>query len=466
MLLSHCLPNRLACRYSALWSLCAICGFALAPILLERPAHADQTAGKDKPKEDDYYQLYRELADTIDQVERNYVKPISRRELMEAAINGVLSKLDQHSNYIAPTDLDRFKTSVENQFGGIGIQVSQDKGQLKVIAPVVGSPAYRAGVLAGDRIVEIEGQKTDGMEIDEAVRRMKGPEGSTVALTVVHAIGNKRETLKIQREVVHLETVMSDLRNDDDSWNFLLDAEQGIGYIRVTGFGRETADELEKALKQLKAAKFRGLVLDLRFNPGGLLTSAVEVSDLFLSKGRIVSTEGRNSPAKSWDAREPGTYEGFPLVVLVNRYSASASEIVSACLQDHGRAVVMGERTWGKGSVQNVIELEGGRSALKLTTAGYVRPSGKKIDRLEGDKETDEWGVSPNEGYQMKLSEADMFNLIMSRRARDIAAIHGKPTTEPGDKLADEQKPEKIIASDKQLAKAVEYLTSKLSKGE
>ena len=173
-------------------------------------------------------------------------------------------------------------------------------------------------------------------------------------------------------------------------------------------------------MKQLQAEKLRGLILDLRFNPGGLLTAAVDTSDLFISEGRIVSTEGRNSPARVWDAHKEGTFEGFPMVVLVNRFSASASEIVAACLQDHKRAVIVGERTWGKGSVQNLIELEDGRSALKLTTASYRRPSGKNIHRFPDAKESDEWGVTPDAGYKIELGDSEMLALIQARRQRDI----------------------------------------------
>ena len=177
---------------------------------------------------------------------------------------------------------------------------------------------------------------------------------------------------------------------------------------------------------ELKNQDIKGLVLDLRFNPGGLLTSAIEVSDLFISEGRIVSTEGRNSEARVWDAHAPGTFDGFPMAVLVNRYSASASEIVAACLQDHQRAIVIGERTWGKGSVQNVIEMEGGKSALKLTTAGYKRPNGKNIHRFPDASEKDEWGVAPNDGFDDKLSNGEMRTLIAVRHDRDI--VHAKRT--------------------------------------
>jgi carboxyl-terminal processing protease len=332
----------------------------------------------------------------------------------------VLNKLDPYSNYISPEDIGRFKSSVENQFGGIGIQIGMENGLLKVISPLIGTPAYRAGLESGDIILEIEGKPTDGIQIDEAVKRLKGEAGTKVTLTVRHLGAAAKDTLTITRELVHVETVLSDRRKADDSWDFMLDHDKHIGYIRISAFSRDTAQDLKKALVELQKDGLKGLILDLRFNPGGLLTSAIEVSDLFVAKGRIVSTKGRNTAERVWDAEKDGTFEDFKMVVLVNHYSASASEIVSACLQDNGRAVVMGERTWGKGSVQNVIELEGGKSALKLTTASYHRPNGKNIHRFPDAKDEDEWGVMPNDGYEVKLNGFQTGRLIDYRRQRDI----------------------------------------------
>lgn len=384
-----------------------------------------------KPTEDDY-ELYQIFADTLDQVERNYVKDVSRRELMEAAIQGVLNKLDPYSNYINQDEIGRFKTTVESQFGGIGIQIGIEEGQLKIISPLVGTPAYRAGLEAGDAILEINGRSTEGIQIDQAVKQLKGEAGSTVTLTVQHASSFKKETVTITRELVHVETVMGDHRNKDDVWDFMLDHDKHIGYIRISAFSRDTAADLKKALDSLKGQGLKGLIVDLRFNPGGLLTSAIEVSDLFLSKGRIVSTKGRNTPERTWEAVEEGTFDGFPMAVLVNHYSASASEILSASLQDHKRAVVIGERTWGKGSVQNVIELEGGKSALKLTTASYFRPSGKNIHRFPDSKDSDEWGVMPDAGFELALNVRQTEQLIRNRRERDIlVAKHGKSSETP-----------------------------------
>lgn len=393
--------------------------------------HAAQSDEAPLPADDEYYELFRVLADTLDQVERNYVKEIDRRRLMEAAIRGILQELDPYSNYISPEEMQEFKTSVEQQFGGIGIQVIMEGGQLKVLSPLVGTPAYRAGIQAGDWIVAIEGRSTAGISLDEAVRQLKGEAGTSVTITIARPATNYKETITLQREIIRIETVLGDRRKDDDRWDFMYDPQRRIGYVRITTFSRETPQELKRALEELKAQGVRGLVLDLRFNPGGLLASAIEVADLFIAQGTIVSTAGRASPERSWEAVAEGTYDGFPMAVLVNRYSASASEIVAACLQDHKRAVIVGERTWGKGSVQNVVELGGGRSALKLTTAGYKRPNGHNIHREEGAGEDQEWGVMPDAGYEVRFSDDETRAFLRYRRQRDLLLVnhYRKPGT-------------------------------------
>lgn len=369
-------------------------------------------------------ELLKIFVDSLDQIERNYVKPIDRRELMEAAINGMLEKLDPYSSYIAPDHVERFRTAVESQFGGIGIQVNMEQGVLKIVTPLVGTPAYRAGLMAGDTILEIEGKPVAGIHLDEAVRRMKGPVGTKVTVTVQHAGKADKQTVTLTREIIHVETVLGDRRTKDDQWDFMYDRPKRIGYIRITSFGRDTVRDLRRALDQLQKEKVRGLVLDLRFNPGGLLTSAIETCDLFIDKGRIVSTKGRNVKERTWEAKAEGTYGGFPMAILVNHYSASASEIVSACLQDHARAIVVGERSWGKGSVQNVIDLEDGKSVLKLTTASYWRPNGKNIHRFPDAKEEDDWGVRPDKSYEVALTPDEVREMVEQRRERDIVQPH------------------------------------------
>ena len=427
------------------------------------------------------YELFKAFAETLDQVERSYVKPISRRELMEAAIRGMLDKLDPYSTYIGPQDITQFNTAVESQFGGIGIQIDAlPNGRIMVVSPIVGSPAYLAGIQAGDLVIEVDGAPTEGAPIDESIRRMKGEPGTSVKVAVLRPKSGERIELTLERQIVRLDTVLGDRRDDSDRWDFMLDDSKKIGYVRITGFSRETAGDVERALEQLADRGVKGLVLDLRFNPGGLLTSAVDVSDLFLAEGRIVSTAGRNSPEKKWDAKKPGTFEGFPMAVLVNRFSASASEIVSACLQDHSRAVVIGERTWGKGSVQNVIPLEGGKSALKITVAGYLRPNGHNIHREPEAKETDEWGVKPDPGFEVQLDDREMGELVRVRRQRDILQINhyqakkqeaadgakDAPPVTPEENKADAaaEKPPELLPIDRQMQKAIEYLDEQIAK--
>ena len=407
-------------------------------------------------KDEEYLQLFRLLADTFDQVDRNYVKEVDRRRLMEGAIRGMLSELDPYSGYVSPRQLQSFKTGVENEFGGVGVQVSVEKGRLVVIGPLVGSPAYRAGLMAGDFILEIDGKTTDGITLDEAVRRLQGKVGEPVTMKLKHRHASAPESLTLQRELIRLETVLGDVRQASDEWQWMVDEERRLGYVRVTAFGRHTADELRTVLEQLTTRQMRGLILDLRFNPGGLLSAAIEVSDLFLASGRIVSTEGRNTKPKVWEAHQPGTFEGFPMVVLVNHYSASASEIVAACLQDHGRALIVGERTWGKGSVQNVMELEDGASMLKLTTADYHRPSGTNIHRFPEATEKDDWGVTPNEGFQVTLSANEMSQLANLRREKDIVS-------KPQEAAKDSPDASPAVV-DRQLQKALECLVQQLPK--
>ncbi len=420
-----------------------------------------------QPKTPDDYELHKLLIDTINQVEQNYVKPVERRKLVEAAIRGVLSELDDYSGYVGPDRMTRFQTAVSHQFDGIGVNVSLDRGRLTVISPYVGSPAYRAGLTAGDQILEIDGKSTEGLGLDDAVSLLKGEIGTSVSLKVSHPGRSDTEEISVTRAVVYLETVLGDLRGENDQWDYLLDHNLRIGYVRLTGFGTHTARDLRKVVRDLEKAKVAGLILDLRFNPGGLLSCAIQVADLFVSEGKIVSTAGRNVKEKVWEASKRGTFGGVPMVVLINGHSASASEIVAACLQDHDRAVIVGQRSYGKGSVQRVIEMEGGHSALKLTTAGYLRPNGKNIDRHPGDKDEDEWGVKPNEGYELKLSPRETYALDTYRRERDNQRETPKAESESGDADSEpdsEGDAEETKFVDRQLEMALEYLRGKLAK--
>jgi carboxyl-terminal processing protease len=230
------------------------------------------------------------------------------------------------------------------------------------------------------------------------------------------------DVIALKRAIIKLDTVLGDSRKPDGSWSYWLDEKQKIAYMRLTNFAGRSGEEMRNVLQQLKKDGMKALILDLRFNPGGKLESAVEVADLFLDTGLIVSTEGRNALPQKFAAKKFGTFTGFPMAVLINRYSASASEIVAAALQDHKRATVVGERSWGKGSVQTVIDMsvEGAKAALKLTTAAYHRPSGKNIHRFPDAKETDEWGVMPDDGQEVKFSPQEMVTYQRMRMQRDV----------------------------------------------
>jgi len=385
---------------------------------------------------DEYYELMRVFVDTFEEIDRNYVNEIDKRKLVEAAVRGMLAELDPYSNYIAPGELEHFTESISQEFGGIGIRVNFDRQRraIEVMTPLPGSPAYEAGIMSGDRIVEINGIlvkdfKAD-RELETAVEMLRGKPGEEVELGIVRGESADVEKIKLARDVIQLETVLGYSYDDQGKWDLMFDDEAKIGYLRLTQFTKRSGSEMREALKALKKDGMQGLILDLRFNPGGLLQSAVDISDLFIEEGVIVSTEGRNSPSRSWTAKRFGTFTGFPMAILINQYSASASEIVSACLQDHQRAVIVGERSWGKGSVQDVIDIEGGKSALKLTTASYHRPSGKNIHRFPDSKETDEWGVMPNDGYLIKYDQQELGRFQRDRRERDVLSRNEEYTSD------------------------------------
>lgn len=373
----------------------------LASVVFWQAAHSAQTQDEDA-------ELYRLFVDALEHVDRNYVKKVDRRLLIESAITGMLNELDPYSNFIGPDEFKQFDRTTKGKFGGIGVQISMKDGVLTVMSPLVGTPAYEAGIIAGDRILEVNGQSLRGWTLNDIVDKLTGPAGSEVTLKIQHPPYDESPVeVTLKRANINVESVLGDTHAPNDEWDFMLDKENKIGYIRINSFIQDTKENLQSAIQKLLKEGMKGLILDLRYNPGGLLTSAIEVSDLFVNEGTIVSTKGRTATDKSYEARKEGTLPDFPMVVLVNGFSASASEIVAACLQDHERATVIGERTWGKGSVQNVIELEGGESALKLTTAAYRRPNGHNIHRFEDSKDEDEWGVSPNPGFEVKFSKKD-----------------------------------------------------------
>ena len=282
----------------------------LVPILAITVARAEDAEKKDTPPKDDYYTLMKVFVDTFQQVERNYVKDVDRRELLQAAIEGMMSKLDPYSSYISPEEMAQFSESVDQEFGGIGIQIHKDErtNRLTVMSPLPGTPAYRAGLLAGDVILEIDGKSTEGYTIEKAVSLLKGKPGVTVKLGILHVATNKKEQVSLVRDVIHVATVLGDHYKSDGSWDFMLDKKDKIGYVRLTHFSRHSALELEKAINQLLEEGMRGLVLDLRFDPGGLFSQATEIADMFIEGGTIVSTKGATRPSAPGKPRRKGRF--------------------------------------------------------------------------------------------------------------------------------------------------------------
>ena len=418
----------------------------------------------DSAKRNEHRRIFNIIHKAMSIIETKHVKEVPPRQLLEGSLKGMTDTLDEYSAYIGPDHYRQFRETLDQAFGGIGIQVSLDEEtkQLVVTSPLVGTPAYNAGVMAGDKLLAIEGKSTEGFELEDAVKLLRGKAGEAVKITVQHLGSEESKELNIVREIIQVDTVLGDTYNADGTWDYFLAGHDKIGLIRITQFGDRTVAEMTSAMKKLSAGGMKGLILDLRNNPGGLLEAAVGVCDLFIKDGRIVSTQGRNAePQMVWDASGTASYTNFPMVVLVNHFSASASEIVSAALQDHQRALVVGERSWGKGSVQNLIELEPGKTALKLTTASYWRPSGHNIHRFKDSKPEDEWGITPDEGYEVTMTREEMREVLLARRNRDVV----RPSTSfPVPPPANPDDPEaKPPAVDRQLEKAIEYLQNTLS---
>ena len=420
-----------------------------------------------------YRSRYGRMTDTIvrvmQQIDQNYVEEVDDRKLFEGALNGIVGQLeDPYSAYEPPQQAAEFRQHLDQKFGGIGIQVTLDQTskRLTVASPMIGTPAYEAGILAGDTIMKIDGEDTAGMNTEDALRLLRGDPGQAVRLTVLHAGQNAAVDVDLTRAVINVPSVLGDSHDAASRWQFSLQSNPEIGYVRITTFGDQTQGELEQALAWLSDHHAKALILDLRGNAGGFLKTAVGACDFFVRSGRIVSTRGRDKQRNREDFQASGKarYTQWPMAVLVDHQTASASEIVAACLQDHGLAIVVGERTWGKGTVQNVIPLENGKSQLKLTVATYWRPSGKNIHRLHDAKESDDWGVQPNAGYDVKLTPEQMQRVIVERHQRDVLKpqIATNPTA-PADASPSGAESNSAQLHDPQLDKAVEYLNAKLA---
>jgi carboxyl-terminal processing protease len=321
----------------------------------------------------DTYRLLTLFGDVFERVRADYVDPVSDKELINNALNGMLTGLDPHSGYMDAAQFRDMQVQTNGEFGGLGIEVSEDSGLIKVISPIDDTPAAKAGIKPGDIITALDGKTVLGLSLADAVERMRGPPNSRIVLTIKRAGVDNPVEVPITREIIHIQVVKSRLEPDD------------IGYIRLSQFTEQADSSIKQAVAKLKqqgGGKLNALVLDLRNDPGGLLDQAVAVASDFVGQGEIVSTRARHpDDSQRWDAKGADIIPGTPLIVLVNNGSASSSEIVAGALQDHRRAVLLGERTFGKGSVQTVIPLPG-NGAMRLTTARYYTPSGRSIQGL------------------------------------------------------------------------------------
>jgi carboxyl-terminal processing protease len=320
----------------------------------------------------DTYRQLNLFGDVFERVRADYVEKPDDSKLIETAINGMLAGLDPHSSYMDPKSFRDMQVQTRGEFGGLGIEVTMEDGLIKVVAPIDETPAAKAGIMANDIITQLDGEQVQGLTLNQAVEKMRGPVNTKIKLTIMRKGQDKPIEVSITRDIIRVRSVRSKVEGDD------------VGYIRLTQFNEQTTDGLKKAIADITAKvsgdKLKGYILDLRNNPGGLLDQAISVSDAFLQKGEIVSTRGRNPEETQRFNARPGDLTGNkPVIVLINGGSASASEIVAGALQDHRRVTVLGTRSFGKGSVQTIIPLGSGNGALRLTTARYFTPSGRSI---------------------------------------------------------------------------------------
>ena len=400
---------------------------------------AAKEAKKDAPEnEADTYEMLNLFGEVLERAKMSYVEDVSDKKLIEAAINGMLVALDPHSSYLDGQSFKYMNEQTKGKFGGLGIEVTMEQGLVMVVSPIDDTPAYKAGIKTGDFITHIDGEQVIGMSLNDAVDKMRGKVGTKVKLTI-RRINQKPFDVKLTREEIKIRSVKSELKSGD------------VAYIRISSFTEDTDQTIEKSLKKLKKEaknKLKGVVLDVRNNPGGLLDQAVNVSDLFLDKGEIVSTRSRNpEDTVKYTAKDGDIAKGLPMVVLINDGSASASEIVAGALQDHKRAIILGEKSFGKGSVQTIIPL-GNHGAMRLTTARYYTPSGRSIQAkgIEPDVEVHPAKVEVIENI-FERSEAEFGNALKNdtdtKKAKD------------NDKSAQN---DKDLANDYQLSRAVDLV--------
>jgi len=370
-------------------------------------------------KHDAVLHAYSALVEVDALARQQFVEPVESSRLVDGAIRGLLLQLDPYSGYIAPNELPAFERRNRGEFIGIGIEVGIRDGKLTVIAPVEGSPAAKAGILAGDVIVAINGREAERLSAFDVETFIEGTPGTKVQLRVRHPGQNDPGTLTVARGPVSVVTVRGFRRTAHGRWDYLIDPINHIGYIRVTSFRDNTMRDFDAALKQLLDRGIRGLIIDLRFNPGGIMHQAIAMVDRFVQNGVILSTVTRRKAVQEYAATPDGTVTDVELAVLINGASASSSEIVAGSLQAHGRATIVGERSFGKGSVQHLILLREHHAAIKLTTAYYRMPDDRIIHRTAGNDSLGCWGVIPD--IEVPLSDQEVQEIQEIRRAADLA---------------------------------------------
>ena len=428
--------------------------FFLSPILWVgvTGVHQHLFAGTDKT-----YEELKVFSDVLDIIEENYVDAVDPKELIRGAIQGMISSIDPHSAYLLPDAYKDLQIETRGEFSGIGIVITMQDNVVTVIAPIEGTPAYRAGIKAGDQIIRVDGEETKEMMLWEAVKKMRGKKGTSVVVTVRRKESPEPIDFDIVRDIIPLESVRSHL------------LKPGYGYVRITNFREKTADDVKAALKNLESEEtpMKGLILDLRDNPGGLLDQAIKVADIFLDNGRIVSIKGRRKPhSKVYVAHGDKDQHPYPIVLLINQGSASASEIVAGALQDHGRSVILGTTSFGKGSVQTVEPLRDG-SGLKLTIARYYTPDGHAIQArgIIPDVVVENREVAVAEEKKLPhMTEKDLKNHISAQPKEDLSKeMKQKILDRRGVKVPGEEAPgvvKRLITEDNQVQRALDILTS------
>lgn len=408
------------------------------------------------------YALFDPLIDVKTIIQEKYVTKTENEKLVSGAINGMLHQLDPHSEYIPPSEVDEFHKQTSGSYEGIGISIDTQGGALIVISPFEDSPAYNTGVAAGDIILEVDGTETKGWSATHAVKMLTGASGTKVRLKLYHMDGSEEE-VEIVRQKITMPTIKGWRRDSvDGAWDYLLDDTDKIAYIRLTQFTADAVDEFDKAIALCLEEGLDALILDLRYNPGGLMSAAIGLVDRFVDDEVIVSTRGEHSAPQTTNGKVEGTLPKFHLVILVNQGSASASEIVAGSLQDHNRAIVVGMRSWGKGSVQEVYQLPESGAVLKLTTAHYYLPKGRCVHKLPG---AEEWGVQPDIEEKFDRDKIKELNALLQELTVDtlkVTKVEETPDAEGEEPLdpqaADtelkQEQLDRLLKLDNQLAQA------------